>query len=123
MTAVAAVAFSGKAVIIKIAYRYGVLLHFLIVQDTSSLSTQPIPVYGLALLMAVISTVLPVVLTSIGIRRLGSNNVALIGTIGPVATMFLGHSFLDESITLIQLSGVVVIGLKRESVRPIEVAT
>ncbi len=100
----------------------GVAVHFLLVRDPALLVQQPLPVYGWALLMATASTVLPIVLITMGVRRLGSSKVAMIGTLGPVATIFLGYAFLGEPITAIQLAGaalvmagVLVIGLKRDS--------
>src|SRR5690242_12883339 len=42
----------------------GVLAHFAVASDVSRIASQPAPVYWLALLMALVSTVLPIVLTS-----------------------------------------------------------
>lgn len=60
---------------------------------------------GLAQLMALVSTVLPVIVMSEGIRLIGSSHASLPGTVGPVATIFLGWVFLGEPITLIQVAG------------------
>ncbi len=87
----------------------GVLAHFLVVRDVSVLWAQPAPVYGLALLMAVVSTVLPVILMSVGIRLIGSSHASMLGTVGPVATIFLGFVFLGEPITGIQLAGAALV--------------
>lgn len=98
----------------------GVVVHHLIARDSSLLFSQPAPVYGLALLMATVSTVLPIVLTAEGIRRVGASHASIIGSVGPIATIFLGYFFLGESITAIQLAGaalvmagVLAISLKR----------
>ncbi|HYM48501.1 MAG TPA: DMT family transporter [Burkholderiaceae bacterium] len=93
----------------SLAASVGVLTHFIIVRDIAVLIEQPLPVHGLALLMAVVSTVLPIVLTSEGIRLLGSNKVAMVGTLGPVATIFLGYVFLNEPITTVQLAGAALV--------------
>ena len=100
----------------------GVMVHFAAVRAVSSLPDQQAAVHGLALLMASVSTVLPVILTTAAIRRLGSSKVAIIGTLGPVATVFLGYTLLDEPITPIQLAGaamvtagVVVVSARRGS--------
>jgi drug/metabolite transporter (DMT)-like permease len=55
--------------------------------------------------MAAVSTVLPIVLTSEGIRRIGASHAAIIASVGPIATIFLGFVFLDEAITALQLAG------------------
>jgi drug/metabolite transporter (DMT)-like permease len=74
---------------------------------------QPLPVYQLAILMAVFSTVLPVFLLTAGIRRIGSGEASLIGSIGPVFTIYLAHVFLGESVSLLQIvgSGLVLVGV------------
>lgn len=66
---------------------------------------QPAPVYGLSMAMAVFSTVLPVFLLSAGIKRIGAGSAALIGSVGPVSTIFMALWFLGEHITVIQLAG------------------
>ena len=67
--------------------------------------SQPAPVYWLALVMAVFSTVMPIVLTSEGIRRIGASHASIIGSVGPLATIFLGAIFLGEPVTLVQIAG------------------
>jgi drug/metabolite transporter (DMT)-like permease len=55
--------------------------------------------------MAAVSTVLPIVLTSEGIRRIGASHASIVASVGPIATIFLGFGFLGEPITAIQLAG------------------
>lgn len=84
----------------------GVVVHYLVTaDDLGVILEQPAPVYWLALLMAVVSTVLPIVLTSEGIRRIGASHASIIASVGPIATIFLGYGFLAEPITAIQLGG------------------
>ena len=71
--------------------------------------SQPTPVYWLALLMALASTVLPIVLTMEGIRRIGASHASIIASIGPLATIFLGAIFLGEPITIVQLAGAALV--------------
>lgn len=86
-----------------------VVAHFAVVRDASVIFTQPMPVYSLSILMAAASTVLPIVLTSEGIRRIGASHASIVGSIGPVATIFLGAVFLDEAVTWIQLAGAALV--------------
>ena len=86
-----------------------VVAHFLVTRDAAVLLAQAAPVYGLALLMALVSTVLPIVLTSEGIRRIGASHASIVGSVGPVATIFLGAAFLGEAITAIQLLGAALV--------------
>jgi drug/metabolite transporter (DMT)-like permease len=86
-----------------------VVMHFLVTRDAALIVSQPAPVYWLTLLMAVVSTVLPIVLTSEGIRRIGASHASIMASIGPVATIFLGAMFLGESVTAIQLLGAALV--------------
>jgi drug/metabolite transporter (DMT)-like permease len=87
----------------------GVILQYLVTRDMSVIVSQPAPVYGLALLMAAVATVLPIVLMSEGIRRIGASHASIIGSVGPIATIFLGFVFLDEPITAFQLGGAALV--------------
>lgn len=80
------------------------LLQFGVTHPLTALDL-PLRVYELAIAMAIFSTVLPVFLLSAGIRRIGSGNASLIGSIGPVATIYLAHVFLNEGVSLQQLAG------------------
>ena len=94
-------------------------VHFLLFNHFNAL-IQPARVYWLVAMMAIVSTVLPIVLMAEGMRRIGSSNAAMISAIGPVMTIFLGFIFLAEPITAIQLAGaalvvagVLIISLKK----------
>jgi drug/metabolite transporter (DMT)-like permease len=86
-----------------------VVAHFLATRDWHLIAAQAAPVYGLSMLMAAVSTVLPIVLTSEGIRRIGASHASIVGSVGPVATIFLGFVFLGEAITFVQLSGAALV--------------
>ncbi|ADE11576.1 DMT family transporter [Sideroxydans lithotrophicus] len=62
-------------------------------------------VYGLSIAMAIFSTVLPVFLLSFAIRRIGSGSASLIGSIGPVSTIYMAYAILGEEISLLQIAG------------------
>ncbi len=55
--------------------------------------------------MAVFSTVLPVFMTSAAIRRIGAARTALIGTLGPMLTIFFGYWLLAEPMSVWQMMG------------------
>jgi drug/metabolite transporter (DMT)-like permease len=86
-----------------------VVTHYLVTRDPTLILAQPTPVYALSFLMAAVSTVLPIVLTSEGIRRIGASHASIIASIGPVATIFLGAWFLAEPITALQLGGAALV--------------
>lgn len=69
----------------------------------------PQQVYLLGFIMAIVSTVLPVFMLSAAIRLIGSGHTALIGSIGPVSTLFLASLILGESLSGLQLSGAALV--------------
>ncbi len=99
------------------------VLQFLVMRPWSSLDL-PLQVYQYALAMAIFSTVLPVFLLSFAIHRIGSGSASLIGTVGPVSTIYMAYVFLGEGVSLLQiigsvlvLSGVLIISLNSKKVR------
>jgi len=94
------------------------ILQFFALRPLSALEL-PAPVYGYALAMAVISTAVPVFMTSEALRRVGANTVAIIGALGPVTTIGFGYFGLEETMTAQQLAGtaLVLIGVVVISLR------
>lgn len=80
------------------------LLHFFATQPADAL-VQPTAVYLHGAGMALFSTVLPVLWQSAAIRRIGAARAVLIGTLGPVLTIFFGWWLLAEPLSLAQLAG------------------
>jgi drug/metabolite transporter (DMT)-like permease len=71
----------------------------------------------LALVLALVATVMPAFLINAGIRRIGASQAAIIGTIGPMFTLVMAYLVLDELMGPLQmvgasmvLSGVVLVG-------------
>jgi drug/metabolite transporter (DMT)-like permease len=96
-----------------------VVLHFLISSDKSLFDLQP-AVYAYSMVMAVFSTVIPSYLVTEGIKRIGSDNAAIVGSVGPVSTILQAAIFLNEPVfalqiigTLLVLGGVLLIGRKK----------
>ncbi len=79
-------------------------IHFLMTQPLSALIL-PLPVYAYGAAMALFSTVLPVFWQSAAIRRIGSARAVLIGTLGPMLTIFFAWLLLAEPVSLAQLIG------------------
>jgi drug/metabolite transporter (DMT)-like permease len=84
------------------------LLQFAIMRPLSALHMPP-QVYGLAIAMALVATVLPVFITTEALKRIGANQVALFGALGPVTTVFFGWVGLDEVMTPVQLAGAALV--------------
>jgi drug/metabolite transporter (DMT)-like permease len=83
-------------------------LHFFMAQPVSAL-IQPLPIYAYGAGMALFSTVLPVFWQSAAIRHIGSAKAAMIGTLGPILTIFFGWWLLGESISLAQMAGAILV--------------
>jgi drug/metabolite transporter (DMT)-like permease len=95
------------------------IVQFLLLRPISALDL-PAPVYGYAIAMAVLSTAVPVFMTSEALRRVGANTVAIIGALGPVTTIVFGWLGLEETMTPLQLAGsaLVMVGVVVISLRP-----
>ena len=70
-----------------------VLLHFFVNNDNSLFNLDN-KIYIYSFSMAIIGTVIPSYLIAFGIKRVGSGNAAIIGSIGPVSTIVQANFFL-----------------------------
>jgi drug/metabolite transporter (DMT)-like permease len=102
-----------------LASTFGVLLHFFLKSSFGLplLATSTNWQYGL--LLAIVATVIPTFFISNGLKRIGSNNVAIVSSIGPVSTIIQAHFVLGEKIlaaqiigTILVIAGVLLIGWK-----------
>ncbi|MEW5754825.1 MAG: DMT family transporter [Pseudomonadota bacterium] len=66
---------------------------------------QPVEIYVIALLIALIATVAASILVNAGIKRVGAGPAAIVTANGPILTLLLAYVFLDETFTLLQLGG------------------
>jgi drug/metabolite transporter (DMT)-like permease len=95
-----------------------VLGTFFATRGTAALAV-PREVYGLAVILSVFSTVLPLWFMAEGLKRIGANQASLVACIGPIATIVFAWMFLGEPVTAVQsagaafvLAGVMIISLK-----------
>ena len=84
------------------------LMQFAVTHSVTDLNL-PSRVYGLSIAMAVFSTVLPAFLLAASMRRIGSMHTSMIGSIGPVSTIFLAYIFLGERLSLVQITGSILV--------------
>jgi drug/metabolite transporter (DMT)-like permease len=105
-----------------------IFVHYAFVHEWAQLTHFSSYVYLLAFGMAVIATVAPSFLLSAGIKRLGAGNASIMGSVGPISTIFLSYSILNESVsylqgigTLIVLGGVMLITWKERKKEEIQV--
>jgi len=101
----------------------GVLLHFAINGNFTVIESGNKAFWLYGILLAVVATVIPSFLISAGLKRMGSNNVAIVSSIGPVSTVVQAHFILGEKIfvaqvigTILVITGIIMIGWKRKPV-------
>lgn len=94
-------------------------LHFAVLHGPTLAGLTPRALL-LCLAMALVATAVPAVLMTEGLRRVGPGRAAILGTIGPVATLGLDHAVLGTPVTaaqtvgtLLVLAGVVAAGRAR----------
>lgn len=118
VTSVGATRYTAYAMLTATA---GIFIHYLLQRPATVLQIDTtLAGYGIAL--AVVATVLPSFMMSVGMKKIGSNNVAIITSIGPVSTILQAHFFLGESIiaeqivgTILVIIGVLLIGWQSKS--------
>ncbi len=97
--------FSALAVTFSSAF---VFAHFFLTHPVTALR-QPPKILWLCFLLGFVATALPIWWTLEAIRRIGPARVGIIGTVGPVATIFLGHWTVDEPVSALQLAGAALV--------------
>jgi drug/metabolite transporter (DMT)-like permease len=100
----------------------GVLIHYFFRGSDPILFEYPHQVYYLAIALCIISTVLPSLMISEAIKKIGATRVAIIGCIGPVSTIALASIFLGERIngfqwlgSIIVISGVLLVNIVNDA--------
>lgn len=83
-------------------------IHFAIARPLAALAA-PLRVQALCAAMAVFCTVLPTWMMAEAVHRMGAGNASLVGSLGPVFTLGLGAMMLGESVSAVQLVGVVLV--------------
>lgn len=79
-------------------------------------------VFGLALMLALFSTVAPAFLMNAGIHRVGAGQASIVSAVGPVATLAMAYGLLGETLGPIQiigsamvLGGVLIVSLAKQT--------
>lgn len=96
------------------------VVQFVILEEPRGALTLPSDVWIYAIVLATLSTVLPVFLQAEALRRIGANHFALIGAVGPVSVAITSALGLDEPFTWVQavggalvIFGVLLVSLKK----------
>jgi drug/metabolite transporter (DMT)-like permease len=95
------------------------VLQFAVMESPGALELPP-AVWGYAIVLATVVTVLPLFLQAEALHRIGANHFALIGAVGPVSVAVTSALGLDEPFTWVQalggalvILGVLLVSLKR----------
>jgi drug/metabolite transporter (DMT)-like permease len=82
-----------------------VLAHFCLQEIFAETAPIPLAVHGWAVMLALFGTVVPSFLLGIGLKRAGAQRFAIIGTVGPLATVLLAWLVLGEALNWLQIAG------------------
>ena len=95
------------------------IVQFLALESAASLEL-PQAVWGYAILLATACTVLPVFLVAESLKRIGANQFALIGALGPVTTVLADFALLKGALAPLQLVGgaLVIAGVLLVTLKP-----
>jgi drug/metabolite transporter (DMT)-like permease len=97
--------FIALAMLASAAFVFG---QFLVTRPTQALAA-PLRIQLLSLTMAIFSTVLPTYFIAEAIQRIGASRTSLVGSLGPVFTIWLGWLILGEPVHWIQLAGAALV--------------
>jgi drug/metabolite transporter (DMT)-like permease len=99
-----------------LAASVGIFIHYFVTHQQGIASIVDMPILysssiWLVIALAIIGTVIPSFLMSEGMKRIGSNDLAIITSIGPVSTLFQARWILNEAFTWEQILGTVFVVL------------
>jgi len=86
----------------------GIFVHFALAGNIARLENAA-GYWQYGLFLSIIATVIPTFLISIGMKKIGSNNVAIISGIGPVSTIIQANLVLGEKIFTAQIIGTILV--------------
>ncbi len=82
-----------------------ICIHFVLVRPIKLIGDFSPRIWFFGFLMATLNTIIPTFLLSYGIKKIGSSSSAIIASVGPVSTILLAWTFLDEKIGIQELIG------------------
>lgn len=91
-----------------LASSFGVFIHFAFAGNMQA-AEQAAHYWWYGILLAIMATVIPTFMIANGMKRIGSNNVAIISAIGPVSTIIQAHFIVGEKIFTAQIIGTVLV--------------
>lgn len=86
----------------------GIFIHFLVAGNFSQMDEMA-AAWPYGIVLALFATVIPTFMLSVGMKKIGTNNVAIISAIGPVSTILQAHWILGEPIFFAQVLGTILV--------------
>ena len=85
-----------------------IFIQFFLTHKLADLNVSP-KLWGLSILLAIFSTLIPSFFTSEAINRIGATKTSIMGTLGPVVTIILAVNLLGEPFGLPQIVGLLLV--------------
>ncbi|HIO97834.1 MAG TPA: DMT family transporter [Leucothrix sp.] len=85
-----------------------ILIHFFVTHSINELNVSP-KLWGLAVLLAIFSTLIPSFFISEAINRIGATRTSIMGTLGPVVTIIIAVNLLGEPFGWPQIIGLLLV--------------
>ena len=82
---------------------------FIIIVPKHELLSINLPLFGIAVIIGLVSTIIPIITYLTGIKHIGASRAAVISTFEPVFTIVLAFFFLGDHLTLSQTLGAALI--------------
>ncbi|MDI9349810.1 MAG: DMT family transporter [Candidatus Symbiobacter sp.] len=89
------------------------MIQFLMFYPVAEIFAQSAKIYEISLALALVSTVFAVMMQTSSIKLLGASHASMVGSLGPIATIYFAQIFLGETSNLWQWSGsaLVILGV------------
>jgi len=90
----------------------GIFTHYVLSEPISHFATYLDPsnkIFLFVIGLALFATVIPSFLLNTGMKRIGSNDLAIVTSIGPVSTLFQARYMLNEPFSILQILGTILV--------------
>lgn len=84
-------------------------IHYALFNSFAHLGQLTPNVYAWCALAALVFTVMPTFMMSAGVRKVGAATAGALGMIGPIATVGIAAAFLGESLSVLQIVGLIIV--------------
>lgn len=79
------------------------------IQGVGDIQSQPMPVYGSALAIAIFCTLIPSFMVSAGVKSIGASRAGVVGAVGPLVTIVLSNWLLNDPVTVFHITAIALV--------------